>query len=325
MKILHSFWTKPWKEYLRTPENQRPNVTLTAPNAGWVDVESMLTFMHWSCHQAVTYYGQEDVILITDSEGAELFQEKFKLPYGAVLPLLDEMDHMDPWMWGYEKVVARSHMREPFWHIDIDWVFNKRLPASFEKADFVVRNIESDVCINSVLGESPGFGYTPCWSNYSQAYSLLSRAEHVPNCLQKHANLKFSVNSGIFGGKNIEFIQECCDLAKSFVSAPENEKLFKDLTDLNYRLEPINYVFEKALPACLALDKDVSITQVLPFKPYVDEGYNMLSEDFKNMGVIHVMSAKEHKEALAHSIDDRMFRYPLLSRQVSQMSEYMAG
>tara|TARA_Y100000592_G_scaffold98471_1_gene171633 strand:+ start:154 stop:1134 length:981 start_codon:yes stop_codon:yes gene_type:complete len=325
MKILHSFWTKPWKEYLQTPEEEKLNVTLTAQNTGWADLESMFTFMHWSCHQAMTYYGQENLVLITDSEGAELFKEKFYLPYAKVLTVLDDIDHVDPWMWGYEKVVARSHMKEPFWHIDIDWIFNKKLPRQLETADFVVRNIESDVCINSILGESPGFGYTPVWSNYSRAYSLLSRAVDVPDCLQKHANLKLSANSGIFGGKNIEFIQECCALAKDFVESPENKKLFEDLISLGYRLEPINYVYEKALPVCLAMDKDVNISQLLPFKAYVNEGYNMLAEDFKSLGIVHAPAAKEHKDFLTPAINNHWAKHTRLENKVKELAERLVN
>jgi hypothetical protein len=191
----------------------------------------------------------------------------------------------------------------------------------FESADFVVRSLEGDVCINSVLGESPGFGYTPIWSNYSQAYSLLGRAPYIPDCLKKHANLKISVNSGIFGGCNLDFIQECCSLAKQFVTHPGNSTLFGDLADLGYRLEIFNFIFEKAIPAALAMDKDISIHQVLPFKPYVDEGYNNLADDFKGMGIHHLMSAKAHKDVMAASVDDRYFAHRNLKSQVAGMIE----
>lgn len=216
MKIIQSFWSKPFFEGEMADEKKR----------------FLLFSWLFSCLQLRKFY--KDVHLITDEKGKELLIDILKIPYTSFTVALNEIDRYDHDLWAIGKLYAYQLQDEPFLHVDGDlfiWEsFNKRIEAS----SLVALHPEPDV-----------------YHHYNNAMEEIRvKFRSMPACLDQidlSAGLT-AINAAIIGGKDTHFFKRYTELAFKFVD--ENTPVYKSLTNKSF----FNCIFEQLLFYYLADD-----------------------------------------------------------------------
>jgi uncharacterized protein DUF6734 len=229
MKIIQSFWTKPFakKEELHGFDRSK---------GGWPD--KRYNYMSWalSCLQIRKIYG--NVELITDKAGYELLINRLKLPYTSVRVVLDDLNDFHPDLWALGKIYTYLLQREPFMHLDGDVFIWERFPGHIEAAPLVAQNVEK------------GFGY------YNDTYdSIKTKFGYIPDAIRqdREKNVEFvSVCAGIIGGQRTDFIREYAQTAIDMVV--RNREF---LIGMNIGL--YNTFFEQYLFYCMARQRNLDI------------------------------------------------------------------
>src|SRR5215213_9355428 len=105
MKIVQSFWTKPFLQAGEFLIDSRMN-------GGWLDRK--YNYFSWalSCLQLRKYYSE--VELVTDNLGKFILIDCMQLPYTKVVVRLNEIDHYDSSLWALGKIFAYSLQTTPF-------------------------------------------------------------------------------------------------------------------------------------------------------------------------------------------------------------------
>jgi hypothetical protein len=326
MKIVHSFWTKTLKTRLEhfSEESSIFAAPAEVTKSGWPDLESLIAYTHWSYTQALKLYGEENLVLVTDSFGKELFVERLGFKYGHVSTMLDQLDDFEfTDFYHYPKILAYEYMQEPFLHIDMDLVMFKPLPPQAIQSGVVIQNLEGDYLETPESRWDAGCGYTPGWGDYSYAYTMLTRAPYIPEPLKNQAHLKIVAHLGIFGGRDLDFIKRFCSLARKFVEHEENQKYFKELTYLRLDMGIINKVIERALLASMLLDNNYSPYQVIPGSGYVDANMTHLHKGFTDAGILHLMDAKSRPDVIKPVIEDHLETYPYFKELLESSSQWV--
>ncbi len=288
MKIIHSFWTTPLRRYaslaLETPKSHLP-----VTPSGWCSVRSMLEVMYWGCHQAVSLYGRENVILITDSFGQELFQKKLKFPYAEVhldLDALADFELVD--LWTYGKILAYRRMESPFFHIDTDWIFRKALPKQYESSPIVIQQFEQGV---DNLQPAPGLRISPRPCGYVQALDMLDKLPHLPNDLVEAKDLKIFPHLGIFGGQDLGLIGQYCDIVEELVTHEDNKQVLLDMVETGQDIGFFNILLERIALAAVLNTEDA--LPVLPTVDYQISTTSLSQTALDDIGIIHLMDTKQ--------------------------------
>jgi hypothetical protein len=238
MKIIQSFWTKPFL-HLSVGE------TDSRFNGGWLEVKYY--FMSWafSCLQLLKYYG--NVELITDTRGKQLLIDSLGLPYTCVVNVLDRLNYYHPMLWALGKIFSYRIQREPFLHVDSDVFIWEPFSDKIEKSDLIVQHGE--------------FGY----AFYTRVYEDLRRANaYIPDCIVKYHQERNSIdayNLGIVGGNCNRFFEIYADAAFEFVE--KNRPQFDKIS-----LGSFNPFYEQVLLYCLAIREGIPIK---PFLKVIDQ------------------------------------------------------
>lgn len=217
MKIVHSFWTKP---YLSKGFNKF--------KGGWF--EKQYYYMSWalSCLQFRQYY--EQVELVTDSYGKQILVDALQLPYTSVRVELDQLNDYHPDLWALGKTIAYRLQEEPFIHADGDVYLYERLPAALEAAPLIAQHLEAD------------FPY------YAPHYEMMEQVfEYIPECmLQDRAqNPIFNAYcAGLLGGQDYAFFKEYA--REVFALIDRNAHLLDKLIPNH-----LNVLFDQYLFYCL--------------------------------------------------------------------------
>ena len=110
---------------------------------------------------------------------------------------------MDESFWAYGKIVTYSLQNEPFLHVDNDIFISDKFPEKIEKAELVGQNIE---------------WITPkATDDYTVALDFLRQNVSVCPKIILDSKCRQSINMGLFGGNNIEFIQRYAHMAMDAV------------------------------------------------------------------------------------------------------------
>jgi hypothetical protein len=177
MKILHSFWSKPFFEQVRSPAS----------------TEFLLLSFAYSCLQARKFY--LNVELVTDDRGLQLLVEGLKLPYTNCTVVLNDLNHYDPELFAIGKVYAYAHQTEPFLHIDNDLFIWERFNDSVQRFPLTVLHKE---------------GYPLYAAGYISALQeIKQKFDYVPKYLADVPLDKeiVGVNAGVMGGTDTEFFK----------------------------------------------------------------------------------------------------------------------
>lgn len=271
LKIVQTFWSGNKNDILRN-------------SFGWYDTSYHIQSWALSCQLLKKLY--DDVELYTDQAGYDLLIDKLKLPYSKVHVVLDELNHYPSSVWALSKIKTYSLQETPFIHVDGDVFLWKTFSDRLCQSDLVVQNRE----IGNPYFESS-------WKTLEE--NLL----YIPHEIQEHRKKESEVNVlnfGIFGGRDIDFIQEYSKKAFEFVDG--NLETLDQLGNLNF-----NIFFEQYLFYCMSQEKQV---EGYFQQDFVADQYKGLA-NFQEVPIIrdylHLLGDYKKKESICR----------LISRQLS--------
>lgn len=252
MKIVQSFWTKPFLETNSTLVDGRLN-------GGWP--HRIVNYYSWalSCLQLRKYY--DSVELVTDEIGKEILIDHLKLPYTNTVVALNDIDHYDSGLWALGKLYTYSLQKDHFLHVDGDiFIWNAFEKEIFE-ARLAVQNLESNQQDE----------YTEMWKRFlvmPDYFDNIDKLENVPG-----------VSAGIIGGRDIEFLQEYVREAFSFL-----EKNMEVITGslLDMHAGRVNIICEQVLFYSLAKSRDRDITCLFSETDILNLGFFHAAPQNKN-------------------------------------------
>ncbi len=228
MKIVHSFWSKPFLEN-NTDENGRYK-------GGWLSTRYNLYSWALSCLKFKQFY--DDVELYTDQFGKELLIDKLQLPYTKVHVVLNNLDHYSSKLWALGKIYTYSLQNEPFLHADSDVYIWEKLPRSLTASPIFAQNSEVD------------------FPRYLEVYNtIVSDFTNPPEALTEiydrtHQIMAF--NAGIIGGNDIGFFKNYTKQIFDFINSNTQNLPLVDVGILNM-------VYEQQLGYSLAIKENIEV------------------------------------------------------------------
>jgi len=251
-KIVYSLWTKPNKD--------KGSILEHAVN--WYSPEAHLMCLALSVNKSAEHF--KEVELITDSEGWEVIK-KLNLPFTSVKTILDSIPEKYYDFWSLGKIYAYQAQNKPFIHLDNDAILWDGLPEWAKKADIFVQNTEDkswfeDAYMPQVNHANKVLNYfPPNWGISKEAYCL-----------------------GIFGGTDIETIQEYTKEALLFITHKYNKYGWDGIENKgSYCI-----IFEQYIMTCIAENRKVDVTY---FDKYLDK------QKLESYGYTHIWGAKKEK------------------------------
>jgi Family of unknown function (DUF6734) len=260
MKIVQSFWTKPFLLSANALSGSRLN-------GGWPDKK--YNYFSWalSCLQLSRYY--KDIELITDDLGKYILIEKIKLPYRSVRSELNKLDKYDTSFWALGKLYAYSIQQEPFVHVDNDIFISAAFDSKIARAELVAQNREVNI---------REFAIT--------LNSLFGKINNMPICLKRLKGAKeISCSSaGILGGTNVAFFQKYTAEAFNFVN--NNMRVInRDLPHLHQG--NLNIIYEQVMFFEMARMQAKPVTYLFPFSEQQPHHIGYFHASRVNAGFVH--------------------------------------
>ena len=203
MRIYHSFWERGYKGI----------------NQNIYDLHKL------SVLSALQSYG--NITLITTQEGKKFLGD---LPYTSIeifenehFPNISINGDLSPYnnVWSLSKLIAYKQIAKkgtPFLHIDYDVFLFKRLPNNLEQGEIICQHIENTKILNHI-------------------YFIPIFEELCKNKLFYDPCLNFSLNCGIFGGSNYNFIDFYVDTAIQLLIDGQNQEYWMNSSNI------INQIF----------------------------------------------------------------------------------
>ncbi len=191
MKIVQTLWSK--------PAEQSSEQVFDRLRGGWLDKRYHLISWAMSCLSCRRFY--DEVELVTDAAGQALLIDLLDLPYTSIRCELDQLNHYHPSLWAMGKLYAYGIQDQPFLHIDSDVYLWARFRSEIEQAGLAVQNVE----INH--------------SYYRQVLEQLNERIALPQWMiaPLQADDLYSINAGILGGHDLEFIQNYVQQARGLI------------------------------------------------------------------------------------------------------------
>lgn len=228
MKLVQTFWSKPYEHFSNSTQY-----------GGFPSKE--IFFKIWSLSMLELNKFGEEVLLVTDDLGREYLKEILELPYTSVLTDLNEIHNIPPDLWAISKVYTYGIMKEPFCHVDGDFIFRNGMPMIQNNVDFCFE------FINLFTDE----GSRKLVSHLKNNYLLPSYlSNYIVYC---NFNYK-DVNCGFVRVDDINFIQKYVEDVFTFVNSNINLIINDDF--LNGK---INNVFEQLILAAKLKSENRSI------------------------------------------------------------------
>lgn len=237
MKIVQSFWTKPFMQSKNSDDNRF--------NGGWPSRKMNYYSMIHSCLQLRKFY--EEVELVTDHLGKEILIDRLGLPYTEVSTELESIQHQHPGLWALGKIHAYARQTQPFLHIDLDIFITQPFQPHIHRADLVAQNIET------------GTGEYVETVNY-----IMEHFEYIPDYMQAFRNQQYmpGVNAGVFGGRNVAMFQDYT--AEVFRFLEKNEAAVERFLGTELSNEYLNVFFEQMIFYGLTKRRQLPITYLFP-------------------------------------------------------------
>ena len=229
MKIVQSFWSQPMFSASKDTHEDRLN-------GGWPS--RLYNYYSWTYSCLLLRQLYDEVELVTDDRGKALLIDRLGLPYTSVNTSLNECDRFDSSLWALGKLFAYRQQRQPFIHVDGDIYLYERFPDSLASARIVGQNIET------------GFDTSSVAAAFKQVPDYLSSVANGASAVT-------SINCGIFGGNDLEFIARYVEEALSLV-----EQNYHGIIEHNSGL--VNCIFEQVLLYELCVLKGVETACMLP-------------------------------------------------------------
>lgn len=284
MKIIQSFWSKPVL-------NSSQNISQNRYNGGWKDYRYCLLSMAYSCLTIHKYYPH--IELYTDSFGVELFKDVLKLPYNKFYTNLDDINNIDQTLWAYAKIMTYSLQKEPFLHVDNDIFIWSAFSEKLLQSDVVCQSLE-------VIEKLSQTDYQIA-VDYIK-HNIKSAPEIIVN-----SNCESAANMGIFGGCNIDFIQQYCKASKVFFSNTYNE-----MVRSGNLIGKFNVVFEQLMLTEMANTHNQEISYLIS-KNDIDEivKYSTIETAQFEKKYTHCLGSLKKSIYICEQIEYRMrFEFP---------------
>ena len=215
-KIVYSLWAEPSGDLLKNARN-------------WNAPQDQLNCLSLSVKKSSEHFSE--VELITDTEGWGVIK-KLNLPFTSVKTILDKIPKYQHEFWALGKIYAYKEQDKPFIHLDNDAILWKGLPDFAKNAGVFVQHEEP--------GNDPNWGHV-----YQESIDYtLKVMNYLP---PKWGEVKTAYNTGIFGGIDIDFIQEYCYESLKFVNDELNEYGWSTITNKGMYC----VLFEQYLLACM--------------------------------------------------------------------------
>lgn len=306
MKYVHSLLASKLKD---TSSN-----LLNDPVWGKTELQRKIYWYVWVWSFMSVYEKNKNIELVTDSTGKKILCDILQLPYNSVKIHLDDLDQ-DFWFLG--KIKAYSLQNEPFIHLDGDVVFQAYEPNNFINYKLFCQNT------SSILSYA-----------YRQIQSFLYANKHILrniptefnfNPLEQSNKAYLSLNAGVFGGTDIDFIKEYCDKILNFFNDHQNKiflskfleknKQVLSYGDLNFEMRGIKTstalfsFFEEFLPVLMLNQKYGNLNDLGVVLSSDKENTLEMLEDYKiqskHLGYIHLMDIKEKFAYLDLNLDNK--------------------
>lgn len=287
MQIIQSFWN-----------NNPVRGSIMQARAGWLS--PMFHYMGWalSCMQLRKFYG--DVFLYTNGEGHEFFTEALGLPYRTRNIALT-LDNFPKSLWAMAKINIYNAQQQPFLHIDGDVFIWEPLNVS-SNAALVIQNFEH------------GFDYNSHAIGRARELNV-ALPDYILQILD-HRGVPDSINAGVIGGHDLDFMRLYTTEAFSFFR--QNEEIFTTKPLTNH----FNCLLEQILFFALAVQEKKELQTVLPEK--------VLSNDYSGFAnfesvphattYVHPVGSYKRNRIVCRQLAERLeMDYPDLYYRIIQL------
>jgi hypothetical protein len=266
MKVIQSFWTKPFTNPASTSFESRFQ-------GGFNEDKQFIYTWALSLLSIKEYF--PSVHLVTDTPGEKAWIEFFEFPYDSYSTGLDEIEDMPSDFWGAGKLQTYASTNDPFVHFDVDVILGKEfkssilennLIAEFQYDDSLLKRYE---LIVQKLVSSKVVMSTEILETIRQPYFSYS-----------------DYNLGITGGRDLEFMNNyakkaLADLRKNIAYASKNDKI--QCSFLNCFFEQF-YFYIEATNQSKKVDKLIEKTILVD----VDYQKQKIASGIKHLDFVHL-------------------------------------
>lgn len=214
-------------------------------NFGWFSPKYHAYSWVYATNQAEKYFNK--IELYCDSNSAE-FARTLHLPIDVIHPIYDNLN-LPGKLWSVPKIITYSHQKSPFLHLDLDVYFRTSPKRQIFYENLVVQERESNVVYDIY---------------YREALELLTSSSVILPAYML-SKPQYCYNMGLFGGNDIEFIQQYANESLDLIEVYNSFKDFKVLFDLE-NIDPNNY--KGIVSAFIEQYTLTSKCKGLDYKPY---------------------------------------------------------
>ncbi len=281
MKIIQSFWSKPLFEANKDASQNRYN-------GGWINYRYCLLSMAYSCLTISRYY--PNLELYTDTFGMNLFRDILRLPYHKFHVNLDDIANIDTSLWAYGKIMTYSAQKEPFLHIDNDVFIWQNFPDRVIDAEVVCQSLEM----------IDNFSLT----DYTSAVDYIKKHIGAAPQIIIDSKCKTAANMGIFGGNNLDFIQQYCKESRAFLTG-----IYDGIMQSGDMKGKFNVVYEQLLLTELANKHQQKISYLIP------------NNDIDEIVKYSTIETAQYESKYAHCLG-RLKKYNYICEQIEYRLKY---
>lgn len=192
-KIIQTLWTKPYFENSSSLHNRF--------QGGWISEKYNAISWALSVSRLNRFY--DGVELYTDTRGKKWLIDELQIPFKTVHIVLDKFDDLPSSLWAIPKIYIYSLQDFPFLHIDSDVFIWEPFKDEIINASLVAQNFEpnKDFNINAL--------------HFLLSNNAVTKLEDILNF--KITENYDSINAGVIGGHDINFIKKYSNYALDYV------------------------------------------------------------------------------------------------------------
>lgn len=238
--------------------------------------QNTINLHEFSLHYVNKHY--KNCTLITNSISKKYFSH---LNFTNITTDLDEIDHIETKVWAIGKIFSYKSIckkEKPFLHLDYDVFLKNKISKDFLLSPVFVQNEENCVWEHEI--NCTGYNY-----------NLKNISNKIKNYISNPSKNDKAYNMGIFGGKNLKFINEYAETSIKFILDENNKKLFEYLHDINPASPSL--IVEQYLLWKLAKDNKILVNCYIGGNN-IDE----LKQNGFNIGYVHLMGSKNQKKII---------------------------
>jgi hypothetical protein len=203
------------------------------------------------------------VVIFTDKVGVSQLDPILSIFDEVHLDLQQLHDQQIPSsLWAYPKIITYSCQKEPFLHIDNDVFFWERPPLAFLHQPIVCQSLEYkmpmyDFCFKKIAD-------SPLHKDFSRYTNLFKKVGWMLGLNRNgRTNPVLTPNLGVFGGTDIDFIQDYSHQVLDILKKKENIAFLRshDLGD------SFNAIYEQWLLSQLAFKEGKAVVPLLKPPP----------------------------------------------------------